>query len=46
MGIVYSKLVTIGNRLLTVAMLIACQEMPESNNFNNFGNIEVEQPGK
>ena len=38
-----SKLVTIGNRLLTavmlVALLIACQEMPE----NNFDGIQIEQ---
>ena len=43
MGIVPTKLVTVGNRLLTAAMLvvllIACQEMPEQ---SNFGYIEME----
>ncbi|MCC0179510.1 hypothetical protein I4641_21350 [Waterburya agarophytonicola K14] len=42
-----TKLVTVGNRLLTaamlVALLIACQEMPEN---NNFGGIKIEHPAK
>jgi len=45
MTIVSNKLVTIGNRLLTaamlVALLIACQEMPEH---NNFGGVQIDQP--
>ena len=44
--IVSTKLVTIGNRLFTaamlVALLIACQEMPE----NNFEGIQIEQNNK
>ncbi|MEM8829269.1 MAG: hypothetical protein AAGE96_07925 [Cyanobacteria bacterium P01_G01_bin.19] len=39
-----NKVVTVGNRLLTaimlVALLIACQEMPQNNNFDG---TEIEQ---
>lgn len=42
-----TKFATVTNRLFTaamlVALLIACQEMPES---NNFGGIQIERPAR
>lgn len=42
--IVSNNFVTVANRLFTalmlVALLIACQEMPEN---NNFGDIQIER---